>query len=104
MKKETLLKYTLYIGLNDKDTKQQEINTIDCYKIISKLFESCTISECTGIYKHDDGTCVIEKSLRVEIIDFKRNININEKIDLIKNFLNQESIIKQTEEITSEML
>ena len=29
-----LTKYNLYIGLNDKDSKQQEISTLDAYKIV----------------------------------------------------------------------
>ena len=29
-------KHILYIGLNDKDTKQQEITTVDAYKIIQR--------------------------------------------------------------------
>lgn len=30
-------KYTLYLGLNDKDSKQQEISTIEAYKVVSNL-------------------------------------------------------------------
>ena len=28
-----MVKYTIYCGLNDKDTKAQEITTIDAYKV-----------------------------------------------------------------------
>lgn len=30
-------KFNLYIGLNDKDSKVQEISTIDAYKIIGAI-------------------------------------------------------------------
>lgn len=30
------MKYTLYIGLNDKDTKKQEISTIEAYKLVAR--------------------------------------------------------------------
>lgn len=60
-------KFTLYMGLNDKDSKQQEISTLDAYKItanaIMKYFGGATITESTGIYKHaDTGTFVVETS------------------------------------------
>lgn len=55
-------KITLYVGLNDKDSKHQEISTVNAYKVAANLasamFDGCTISEATGIYKHDDGTIV----------------------------------------------
>lgn len=44
-----LTKFTLFVGLNDKESKQQEISTIDAYKVVSNLitsnFEGGTISE-----------------------------------------------------------
>ena len=30
-------KFILYLGLNDKDTKKQEINTIEAYKIVNRF-------------------------------------------------------------------
>lgn len=51
-----ITKFTLFVGLNDKESKQQEISTVDAYKIISNMitarFDGGTISEATGIYKH----------------------------------------------------
>ena len=29
-------KFTLYLGLNDKDTKSQKIATVEAYKIVEK--------------------------------------------------------------------
>ena len=49
-------KFTLYLGLNDKDTKRQEISTLEAYKVVSNLlakdFGGGTIFEAQGIYKH----------------------------------------------------
>lgn len=43
-------KFTLYLGLNDKDTKKQEINTIEAYKIVNNVVnnycDGATIYEC----------------------------------------------------------
>ena len=67
-----MTKTTLYIGLNDRDTKTQIIDTIEAYKIVSNVLVKYagggTIYNATGIYTHDDGTIVIENTLRVEII------------------------------------
>ena len=52
-------KITLYIGLNDKDSKIQEISTLDAYKIVTKIIGvGSTLTEGKGSYKHEDGTVV----------------------------------------------
>ena len=100
-------KYTLYVGLNDKDTKTQKIDTIEAYKIIENLLvnkvDGGTIFEANGVYKHEDGTVVIEKTLRVEIM-FATDEQIKEIVEYLKIILNQESIAVQKEEITSELM
>ena len=62
---------TMYIGLNDKDEKRQTMETVEAYKIVqSELVRHVgggTIYAAEGIYTHDDGTIVVEKTLRVEI-------------------------------------
>lgn len=37
-----LTKFNLYIGLNDKDSKVQEISTLDAYKIIGTICGDCS--------------------------------------------------------------
>ena len=100
-------KLTLYLGLNDKITLSQKINTIEAYKIamniILKYTNGATIFEASGYYKHDDGQIVIEKTLRIELlfIDKEKIIKI---IDTLKMVFNQESIILQEETILSELI
>lgn len=99
--------HVLYVGLNDKDTKRQEINTIDAYKIVQRLivgagYDGATISEATGIYKHDDGTIVLEKSLQISIL-FADEAKTEQLINDIKRVLNQESVAFQESYITSEL-
>ena len=100
-------KYTLYLGLNDKDTKAQKINTIEAYKIIENIikdkFEGATIFEASGIYKHDNGEFVIEKTLRIEIL-FTTEIKIKNLCEDLKRIFNQESIALQSETIKSELV
>lgn len=100
-------KYTLYLGLNDKDTKQQMISTLEAYKIVSNIlasdFGGGTIFEAQGIYKHDNGTIVFEKTLRIEIL-FAEFEQIKKLVSELKKIFNQESIAVQREIINSELM
>lgn len=101
-----MTKTTLYIGLNDKDTKRQEINTTEAIKLLTNMLTDiggATIYEATGIYTHENGDIIIENTLRVELIGIDENIILN-KIKVLKLLFNQESIIKQTEEINTSIL
>ena len=104
---EKLEKFTLYIGLNDKDTKVQEIGTLDAYKIVRSIaaqyFDGITVSEACGIYKHDDGTFVTENTLRVEIL-FADLESVKAFSDKIKQVLNQESVAMQREIVESQLI
>lgn len=100
-------KFTLYLGLNDKDTKVQMISTLEAYKAVSNIlakdFDGGTIFEAQGIYKHDDGTIVIEKTLRIEIL-FAELPQIKILVELLKKMFNQESIAVQEENIESSLM
>lgn len=102
-----MIKFTLYVGLNDKDSKKQEISTLEAYKIINKLLlnytNGATIFEATGIYKHDDGTFTTEKTLRIELLFVDRAV-VLEIVEQLKKILNQESVAVSTENITSELI
>ena len=64
-------KIILFVGLFDKDSKAQEVTTLDAYKVASNLVTDIigfgTITEAVGIYTHDDGTIVNEPTLRIEV-------------------------------------
>lgn len=100
-------KHKLYLGLNDKDSKIQEISTIDAYKItmniIAGYYEGASISENTGFYTHKNGDFVIEKSLRIEIL-FADDEKTKKLIEDLKNAFNQESIAFQSEQIESKLM
>ena len=99
-------KFTLYVGLNDKDSKIQEITTLEAYKIINNLLlaytNGATIFEAVGIYKHDDGTFVTENTLRIELM-FVEKSAVKEIVENIKKILNQESVAVQREVVESEL-
>ena len=88
---EKIKKYTLLIGLNDKDTKTRIINKNKAKEAIMRICGDCTISDATGYYTHDDGSKVAEKALRVELL-FKADNEVFEYCHAIKKELNQESI------------
>lgn len=99
--------YVLYLGLNDKKTKQQKIDTIEAYKITQNIILSytggATIYNAKGIYTHKDGSVIIENTLRIELaytdIDTVKAI----AMDLKKAF-NQESVLlDQIESNTTEI-
>lgn len=61
-----MYEYTLFIGMNDKDTHKQELSTEEFKERIANTLGDCTIREgATGYYTHDNGIRVIEKSLEV---------------------------------------
>lgn len=99
-------KFTLYLGLNDKDTKVQQISTLEAYKIVSNLisadFGGGTIFEAKGIYKHEDGTIVTETTLRIELL-FAEEIQVKELVCTLKKLFNQESVAVQQEVINSQL-
>ena len=97
-------KYILNVGLNDKDAKIQKITTLEAYKMAENILlnnglDGFTIYEGRGLYKHDSGAVVYEKTLIIEIIGSNDKI-INNIIQLLKVALNQESILKQVQKIT----
>lgn len=101
-----MTKTTLYIGLNDKDSKTQKINTVEAIKILTNLLVDvggATIYNATGIYTHENGEIIIENTLRVELFDIGLQA-IKNKIELIKQVLNQESIILQQENTNTTIL
>lgn len=88
-------KYIAFIGLNDKESKAQEISTIDAYKIVSNL--ACkfigygTITEARGIYTHENGEIVEEITLRCEFSGADLEA-VHKFARAAKIALNQESI------------
>lgn len=80
---------TYYIGLNDKDTKRQEIPTDEAVKMIVDTIPcDFTFSICNGVSTHKDGTKVCEVTIKVEST---KPLPIY--MEEIKRKLNQESIL-----------
>ena len=98
---EQLTKYTLYVGLNDKDSKVQEIPTDQAQDIINTICGDNTTQVVKGHYTHDDGTQVNEITLKVELL-FKKDEQVLNMIKKIKKQLNQESVaLSKTVELSA---
>lgn len=97
-------KYTLYCGLNDKDSRRQEIGTLEAAKMVRNACmayaDGATIFEADGVYKHEDGELVTEKTLRIELMMVEVGV-VRRIVDFLKAALNQESIAVQEQEIVS---
>ena len=107
-----MLKTSLYVGLNDKDTKKQIImdnvaKEVIIYAIVKQKLDF-TLFECNGVYTHENGVAVIEKSFKIELLCFENENTFNEKIlQVVKDLkimLNQESVAVSREYIESELL
>ena len=98
-------KITISVGLNDKVSKVQEIAT-DAAKgiIINNIFavglEGATITMGTGIYTHENGQTVTEKTIICTFYgaEFEK---IKALCEILKKDLNQESIAVEITEINS---
>jgi len=102
-----MIKYNLYCGLNDKETKQQKISTIEAYKIATNILlnytDGATIYETQGIYKHNNGDIVIETTLKIELL-FIDLATVEKIAKDLKKVFNQEEIILQTQDYNSVLI
>lgn len=97
-------KYILYVGLNDKDTKTQKIDTLSAYNLANNILlnyvEGATVTQSKGIYKHNNSNVVIENTLIIELL-FTDKTTVETIAKELKIALNQESIAIQKQTIES---
>ena len=98
-----LLRHTLIVGLNDKDTKKQVCNRNTARKIVMGICGDCTISDAEGHYTHMDGSTVKEKAIKVEML-FKADNQVIDYARQIKKKLNQESVALVKDYIESTLI
>ena len=99
-----MTKTTICVGLLDKDSKRQEVNTLDAYKVAANIFAAttggATITEGTGVYTHDNGEIVIEPTL-VCVVYGSDAGTIEKEAAQLKVALNQEAVTIETVESNS---
>lgn len=94
----------LYLGLNDKDTHLQKHSTNECKRMLMEALmdydiENFTLQLVDGVYKHVDGTIVIENTFVITICNFDNEYKLSNCINMLKLIFNQECIMR--EDITS---
>ena len=99
-KTESAEKYTLYLGLNDKDTFKQKFSTEDSLKkanqICAKYAGGYTQLSANGGWTNDDGTMGHENTLVYIIYDITEDKLQGMLDELLKKF-NQSSILVEKE-------
>lgn len=109
---EKTLRITLYVGLNDKESKKQEISSETAEQLIYYILLNndldCTLSMNKGIYTHrESGTVTIENSFKIELLCFESFcsfiIKVKKVVNYLKTCLNQESIAVVKEYLNSEL-
>lgn len=98
-----MIKTTFFIGLNDKDTKVQEVTDEKAMDIVEETFDKysefgATIYHCKGIYKHVNGEKVREKTIAAFVLNIDENAK-KSIVETLKKELNQESILITEEDI-----
>jgi hypothetical protein len=92
-----MIKETFYIGLNDKDTKTQVIDSDSALTFVQdaavKYFDGATISKAIGVYTHGNGKKITEPTFKVEVMGNDDSVISMNFIASIKTLLNQESVI-----------
>ncbi len=88
--------FNVFVGLNDKDTKKQEVGTDKALEIVKSLcwemFEGATVSLTFGLYKHDNGDKVTENTIKIELMTDDTD-KIKTLVNELKRIFNQESIM-----------
>ena len=66
----------IYVGLNDKDSREQRYNTEKCKSVLKEVCKSYqapfSLQVIEGGYYHDDGSLVEENTLLVTLIGVPR--------------------------------
>ena len=97
-----MIKTIFYVGLNDKDSLRQEIDSVTAFKMIQKLVLNytggATLSVARGIYTMKSGDPVVEEMIRVECDDFAPAC-VGALVGDIKKTLNQESVLVEYQKI-----
>ncbi len=96
------LKYTMYIGLNDKDTYTQRISYEEAEKKVSnialKYVDGFTARVGKGAYKDEKGVITHENSLVIEFYN-ATDQQMKAIMDEILQELNQNSILIEKEKV-----
>lgn len=104
-----MVEFKLAIGLNDKNTKKQELSTAAALEIVKAAIRDeigfGTIYTAAGIYTHENGENVTEETIVIEYAGTAADINkMRDLAARLKIALNQESVYFAAREINVEFI
>ena len=85
-------KFEIFIGLNDKDSKTQLISTEEAMGVVHAHVGDCSMSLIQGYFTHEDGSLVVEKTIKCEVFGMPDS-HVYDIVACLKKELNQESIL-----------
>jgi hypothetical protein len=96
-----MIKYNIYVGLNDRQLLKQVIDSTKARNIVYKALLNSgivayTIYGVSGVFTNEIGKITREKTLKIEILDTKK-CKVLKAIKEIKKLLNQESVLLEME-------
>lgn len=96
-------KYTIYLGLNDKDTKLQIVHTQESQSLVMDLvatyFGGGSVSLVNGVFAHDDGTRIRETTIKIETLAYSDIEQAKQFCESLKEKFNQESVLLEVSEV-----
>jgi hypothetical protein len=103
-REDEIIKYTLYIGLNDQDTYRQEIESEEAEEIVTEIIlryaDGFTRMWAKGAYKDGEGVVTFENTLIYEFL-YTSDEQVNGIMDEVLLALNQSSILVETKRVDS---
>lgn len=93
-----MIQHTLYIGLNDKDTKQQEVTKEYVIDRLDYYFDAYTLIEANGRYKYNNDFIQNEVTLIVIVCEYD-DVDIKTIANQLKVDINQECIMIVAQEL-----
>lgn len=102
---EDIIKYTMYIGLNDKDTYTQLISYEEAEEKVSnialKYVDGFTVLSAKGAYKDGKGIITNENSLVFQFL-YVTDEQMKSIMDEVLKELNQNSILLEKQKVNCE--
>lgn len=93
-------KATLFVGLLDGQAKNQILKSAEAMDLAQDAslyyFSGATFSLCTGTYEHEDGTKIIEETIKIELFNMGDQMGFTDQVNrfcvALKGIFNQECI------------
>lgn len=93
-----MIKVTYYVGTNDKDTLQRELDDISFAKVFDNVFQDYTLQKAQGRFTNKNNQVTLENTfivttfIKVGTVEMLKQ-HVQRNCNILKETLNQESIL-----------